>query len=84
MARDSSALGALQIVLLLQRDAQIVVRHRRVRVALENGAELGGRLVELRFLQVREPDVQARHRVARVGRENLLKLRDSLRPRARC
>ena len=75
---------ALQIVFLLQRDAQVVVRHGGVRVALEHRAKLGGRPVELGLLQVREPDIQARHRIARVRREDLLELRDALRPRARC
>ena len=64
----------VEIVLLLERDGQIVVRDGRVRVAAEDFAEFGCGSVEVGFLQVREAGVDARHVVGGIGCQDLFEL----------
>ena len=76
-------LGGIELIPLLQRHGEIVVRDHRVRVAPDHLAKIRLRLVEFGFLQMREPDVDARHIVGGIGLEDRAELGDAFLGAAR-
>ena len=62
---------------MLQRNPQVVVRDCRLGDALEHGPKFRGRLVELRLLQMSEPEIQMRHAVVGIDGEDLSELRSA-------
>ena len=83
MARAFSELGpgAVDVVLVLQRDAEVVMRGSDIRVACDHVAKCADRFVELLLLEVCESDIHASGVVGRVRGQHLLKFRNAFVPR---
>ena len=72
-------LGALDIVLLLEREPEVIVGNGGPRVAPQDATELLNCLGEVAHPQIREPYIHHGRHVVRIGPEHPFKLLDPFR-----
>jgi len=70
-------LGGLDLILIFEREAQVVMCSRQIRFAPDGLLKLFHGAVEIALPHVCGPEVDARHIVRRVRPRNLEKLRDA-------